>query len=128
MATTVLSGPERRRRWTSEQKVRIVRESLAAGASVAAVAHRHDVHPNLIYVWRRQMRNGMLPAAADDGVQFVPVTITAARGASRVSAGGCDVEPAIEVVLRNGRVLRVPDGVAPARAGALADAIEGMER
>jgi hypothetical protein len=31
-----------------------------------------------------------------------------------------------EVVLRNGRMLRVPEGVAPSRAGALADALEGI--
>jgi hypothetical protein len=32
----------------------------------------------------------------------------------------------LEVVLRNGRMLRVPEGVAPSRAGALADALEGI--
>jgi len=41
---------------------------------------------------------------------------------------GADDEPVIEVVLRNGRVLRVPEGVAPARAVALADALEGIGR
>jgi transposase-like protein len=40
---TVLSGPERRRRWTTAQKLRIVEESLAPGASVVEVARRHDV-------------------------------------------------------------------------------------
>jgi transposase len=125
MTTTVLSGPERRRRWTSEQKLRIVGESLAVGASVAAVAQQHDVHPNLIYGWRRQMRSGGPSAATGHDIQLVPVKIAPARDASTVSARDCDIEPAIEVVLRNGRMLRVPDGVAPARAGALADAIEG---
>jgi transposase len=38
MATiTVLSGPERRRRWASSEKARIVEESLAPGAVVTAV-------------------------------------------------------------------------------------------
>ena len=128
MTTTILSGPERRRCWTSEQKLRIVGESLAAGANVAAVARRHDVHPNLIYGWRRQMRNGVLSASPADGVQFVPVTVAAARNASRAAAAGFGSEPAIEVVLRNGRMLRVPDGVAPTRAAALADALEGIGR
>src|SRR5258705_2734928 len=118
MTTTILSGPERRRRWTSEQKLQIVGESLAAGAKVAAVARRHDVHPNLIYGWRRQMRNGVLSASPAGGVQFVPVTVAAAPGFGS--------EPAIEVVLRNGRVLRVSDGVAPTRAAALAEALEGI--
>src|SRR5258707_9694 len=57
MATvTVLSGPERRRRWTASEKARIVEESLAAGARVAAVAQRHDVHPTLLHHLRRQAR------------------------------------------------------------------------
>jgi len=44
------------------------------------------------------------------------------------AAPGFGSEPAIEVVLRNGRLLRVPDGVAPTRAVALADALEGIGR
>jgi transposase len=47
----VLSGPERRRRWTSVEKLRIVEESLAGEASVAEVTRRHDVHPNLLHHW-----------------------------------------------------------------------------
>ena len=57
---TVLSGPERRRRWTTAEKLRIVEESLARGASVVEVARRHDVHRNLVTVWRRQARTGVL--------------------------------------------------------------------
>jgi transposase len=41
----VLSGPERRRRWASSEKARIVEESLVPGAMVMAVAQRHDVPP-----------------------------------------------------------------------------------
>ncbi|MBY0317899.1 MAG: transposase [Reyranella sp.] len=44
MATVaVLSGPERRRRWSSSEKANIVEESLRPGAVVTAVARRHDV-------------------------------------------------------------------------------------
>jgi hypothetical protein len=45
MAVTVLSGPERRRRWFSTEKRQIVHESLAPAASVAAVARRRDILP-----------------------------------------------------------------------------------
>jgi len=110
MTTTVLFGPERRRRWTSAQKLRIVEESLAAGASAAVVARRHDVHPNLIHAWRRQVRSGELSVARADGVHFVPVAITPASGAPAVSVCSAGADVAIEVVLRNGRVLRVPGG------------------
>ena len=53
----VLSGPERRRRWSAEQKRSIVAEAFAPGASVCAVARRLDVVPGQIYRWRHELRS-----------------------------------------------------------------------
>jgi transposase len=53
MRAELLVGPERRRRWSAEEKARIVAEALAPGAKVAEVARRHDVSRGLIYTWRR---------------------------------------------------------------------------
>jgi transposase len=50
----VLSGPERRRRWSAEQKQTIVAEAFAPGASVCEVARRVDLVPSLIYRWRQE--------------------------------------------------------------------------
>jgi transposase len=121
---TVLTGPERRRRWTCAEKLRIVAESLAPGARVSEVSRRHDVHPNLLHLWRRQARTGVL-SKADDGCRFAPVAIGSVDGAVVAPRTAVGAEAAIEVVLRNGRVLRVPEGVAPARVVILADALEG---
>lgn len=55
-SVTVLSGPERRRRWSAWEKARVVEKSLQPGAVVKAVARRHAVHPNLLHHWRRQVR------------------------------------------------------------------------
>jgi len=52
----VLSGPERRRRWSVEQKRAIVAEAFAPGASVCEVARRRDVVAGQIYRWRRDVR------------------------------------------------------------------------
>jgi transposase len=52
----LLSGPERRRRWSLEQKRSIVGEAFAPGASVCEVARRLDVVPGQIYRWRRDQR------------------------------------------------------------------------
>ena len=123
-AVTVLRGPERRRRWTSAEKLRIVAESLAPGTRVSEVARRHDIHPNLLHLWRRQARAGAL-SNADDGCGFAPVAISAVEGAVYPSRTTVGEGPVIEVVLRNGRVLRLPEGVAPKRAVVLADALEG---
>jgi transposase len=46
MTVTVLPGPDRRRRWTFAEKLRMVGECLAPEAIVAEVARRHDIHPN----------------------------------------------------------------------------------
>lgn len=56
---TVFSGPERRRRWSEEDRLRILSEAFAPGACVAHVARRHDVSSGLIYTWRRKFRRDL---------------------------------------------------------------------
>ena len=56
----ILGGRERRRRWSVDQKLRIVAEAEEPGASIVAVAARHDVYPSLLHTWRRQFRRGHL--------------------------------------------------------------------
>jgi transposase len=102
----------------------MIEESLAPGARVSEVARRHDIHPNLLHLWRRQARAGVL-SQADEGCRFAPVAIASVDGGVVPSRSALSVGPVIEVVLRNGRVLRLPEGVAPTRAVALADALEG---
>ena len=53
---TVLTGPERRRRWSEEDQCRILAAAFAPGATVAAVARQYDVATSLIYQWRRTLR------------------------------------------------------------------------
>jgi transposase len=128
---TVLFGPERRRRWTPAEKARVVEESLAAGANVAEVARRHDVHPNLLHAWRRQARTGTLVRGQDAGMAsaaaFSPVVVASDLPGAARSDGGAD-GAVIEVVLRNGRLLRVPEDAAPARVATLADVLERSGR
>ncbi len=54
----IITGRERRRRWSTAEKLRLVAESEEPGASVTAVALRHDVYPGLLFSWRRQAREG----------------------------------------------------------------------
>jgi transposase len=53
---TVLTGPERRRRWRRDDKMRILAEAFSPGACVTEVARRHDVSTGLIYSWRARFR------------------------------------------------------------------------
>ena len=53
---TVMTGPERRRRWSEEERIEILAEAFAPGACVADVSRRRDVSTSLIYTWRRKLR------------------------------------------------------------------------
>jgi transposase len=53
-------GVERRRRWSREDKLRIVRQTLEPNAVVTDVARRNEVSASLIYVWRRQALAGLM--------------------------------------------------------------------
>ncbi len=60
----VLSGPERRRRWGTAEKLAIVRETYEADATVSLVARRHGIAPNQLFGWRRLAAQGALTATA----------------------------------------------------------------
>ena len=65
----VITGAARRRRWTTEEKLRIVDETLRSGESISVLARRHGVAPNLLYRWRRLMtEGGAVAVQADDAV------------------------------------------------------------
>jgi transposase len=120
----VISGRERRRAWTTEQKLQIVAESLEAGASPIAVARRHGIGSGLLYTWRQQMVRGELGAVVPQptpGFARVEIVPTPAGPAMpREPEGG--IEPPdgggrlavlaqsdgrIEIVLASGVVVRV---------------------
>jgi transposase len=61
---TVMSGPERRRRWSDEDRRRILSEAFAPGAKPTRVAQDHDVATSLLYEWRKQALHGHKPATA----------------------------------------------------------------
>jgi transposase len=69
----VLSGVQRRRRWTPEEKVRIVEETYLPGMSVSLVARRHGISGSQVFTWRRLMSQGALTAAAA-GEEVVPAS------------------------------------------------------
>jgi transposase len=78
----VITGQRRRRRWTAEDKARIVAESFEEGANISEVARRNGVVRGLLTVWRHKF-------AATAGVKapsFVPVRIDAESGPG--TAGG----------------------------------------
>jgi transposase len=65
-----------RRMRTNEEKRRIVEETLAPGASVAAVARRHGVNANLLFGWRRLHKQRLLEHSREPAVPLLPVRVT----------------------------------------------------
>ncbi|MER8753789.1 transposase [Mesorhizobium sp. M1050] len=53
---TLLTGPERRRRWSEEDQCRILAAAFASLSTVAAVARQYDVATSLIYKGRRTLK------------------------------------------------------------------------
>src|SRR5580704_1686835 len=69
------SGP--RRKYTVEEKRAMVEETQVRGASVPEVAQRHGVNANLLSVWRRLYRRGLLKSEArSDGASLLPVEVS----------------------------------------------------
>jgi len=67
---TVMHGPERRRRWTDEERLQILAEAAAPGACVADVARRHEISTARIYTWRNKLRQHIaVPAFAEAVVE-----------------------------------------------------------
>jgi transposase len=77
MRGEVLVGPERRRRWSEDEKARIIEESLQPGAQVADIARRHGVSRGLIYTWRRAARCAPASPVVVPEPAFVPVLLSA---------------------------------------------------
>ena len=58
----VITSIQRRRRWSTQEKLEIVEESEISGLSVSAVARKYGVSPSLLFTWRRLAREGKLSA------------------------------------------------------------------
>jgi transposase len=71
----VITSVERRRRWSTQEKLRLVAESYRAVGGLGEVADRAGLHRSLLQRWRRQVRDGTLVADRFGASSFVPVTI-----------------------------------------------------
>ncbi len=58
----VITSVQRRRRWPTVEKVRLVEETMQPRMSVSLVARRAGVAPSLLFNWRRRMLEGGLQA------------------------------------------------------------------
>ena len=116
MGLEIISGVERRRRWSAADKLRIVAAADEPGAKVAEVARRHEISRSILWTWRKQARAGRLTMSDPPG--FLPVVVDAVSAmdtaASEPSAASlqADAPPppdhrAITITLANGTRLEI---------------------
>jgi transposase len=112
----IITGRERRRRWSVADKLRILAECDAPGVQVAEVAARHGIYRSLVFQWRRQARDGLL--VAEPTPEFVPVRVAVADRQDEVLPEPEPASPpssrkaaAIEIELPDGIRVRVGDEV-----------------
>ena len=109
----------RRRRWSEDEKLRIVVESLSGPRLVSATARRNGISPSLLYVWRRAFRAERIGAAGSVPGFMPAMIIPETRPGAGASPTG-----RMEIVVAKGRII-VDAGV---DAAALARVVEVLDR
>ena len=104
----ILTGVERRRRWSLEEKLQILREASAPGSSIGTVARRHDICRSQIYQWRRAFRSGRLRSESLAVVDFLPVEVCDDEDEEPVADETLSPDITISIELRHGRIIRLP--------------------
>src|SRR3954447_7308559 len=122
----VINGSLGRRRWTVDDRARIVEETLSPGAVVSAVARRHGLAPQQLFTWRREARE----KAEAETLVFVPAVVAPdpapttepkrrpKRRSRQRLASAIELEAA-------GVTVRIGDGVSPAMIAAVIGALKG---
>jgi len=117
---TVFTGPERRRRWSDEERLQILTEAFSPGACVAEVCRRHDISSALIYTWRRKLREaqaGPMPDSLPAPV-FAEAVVVADDGAARPG-----MHAAMIVDLTRGKRVSIFVSASPAQVAAALKAL-----
>jgi len=124
MRVEVLGGVERRRRWSRDDKMRIIEETLAPGAVVTEIARRHGISTSLVFTWRRRAR---LASVVSAGPKLVPVQLTPAAAESVSStetpAASRRRRGLIEIELGGGKRVSVDENVDADALGRVLDVL-----
>jgi transposase len=138
MGLELIEVVERRRRWSAEEKLKVLTDALTPGASITAVSERHGISRNLVYTWLRLAREGRvrgLSMATKPAAAFVPVKIEPERPAEprrcALPFGGDPPRSlrrrmnSIEITLANGRVVKADVDIDPEALARIVAALDG---
>ncbi len=117
---TVFSGPERRRRWSQEERLQILTEAFSPGACVADVARRHDVSTGLLYTWRRKFREANAEPVPEGLPEpdFAQALMVEGEGTATAA-----VQPAMVVDLARGKRVSIFAAASPGQVTAALKAL-----
>ena len=125
----IVTRGEARRAYTPDERATVLIEAAVPGARVLLVAQRYGISPSLVYRWRREAAGRPARQAPPRAPRFVPLLV--GDGGTRQGAIAPTSTPMpdagsdwIEVVLRNGRLLRIGAGMDAAVVARLAAALE----
>ena len=126
----VFTGAGRRRKWSDEDKARIVAEIVTSGASVCSVARRHGLSPQQLFGWRRQLREAAGGHSDAEELQFVPAVVEAVVPAAALDrerkAVGCKAKAdtgIIEIEV-DGITIRAGRGADPTMIASIVQALK----
>src|SRR3546814_9535874 len=92
---TVITGFERRRTWTDDQKLELIEATLEPGANVSEIARAADIAPAQLYRWRKELldpdpepESGFVPVLVDDTPERLRAEPTVDIGRSEERRGG----------------------------------------
>lgn len=110
---------DQRRAHSPELRARLVSEILSGQATVSELSRREDICTSVLHRWHRRARleAGLPVATVPPKLLPVSMEMPVSMQVSKPAAG-------LEVVLGNGRVLRVPPGTDPALVVQMAAALE----
>jgi len=135
----IITGPERRRRWSNKEKLQLVAEACQPGNSVSQVARERGISASQLFGWRRKaMAKGLitdhrLEKSTAKALTFAPVEIAKeqsppdaagkVRSLRRQAATG--ISGSVEIELKGGDRVRV-EGCA--EAGLVVRIISALRR
>ena len=114
----------RRRRWSEDEKLKIVLESLAAPRQVSATARRYGIARSQLLQWRRSFRPERTESP-DQSTGFVPAVGVSEPEPGSSAPARLPTEGAIEINFTSGARLRVTGTVDPATLRAAVEALSG---
>jgi len=114
----IITGAGGRRRWSADEKARILDEAMAPGAVVSEVARRNGLSPQHLFTWRRQAKR----EADNHPLTFTPVVVSS--DTSQPTPAACR-EAIIEIVVE-GVVIRVPYGADGATLALVLHALKSL--